>query len=783
MAKMNITTELTPPSNIAPRSIGSLGILLMCGGLVAAIFALFGRVGECEFVAHDDDVYVYINPVVSRGLTAEGFAWAFTHRHAGNWHPLSWLSHMVDCQLYGLAPCGHHLTNVGLHAAVAVFLFLVLRAATGATLRSLLVAALFALHPLRVESVAWVAERKDVLSGLFFMLTIGAYGWYAQGPRSLRRYAVVASLFILGLLAKPMLVTLPLVLLLLDYWPLGRFSAAAKESGDRPLSQWSVARRLILEKLPLLGLVAISCAVTVWAQSPAIQAGEQVPLTLRLANVPVAYVTYLGQLFYPVDLAILYPFPAAGISAEKTAAATLLLLAITGGCWVCRKRYPYFIVGWLWYLVMLLPTIGLLQVGLQARADRYTYLPQIGLLLMLVWGTADLTASWSCRRWLRPLVSGLVLAALAAVTFIQIGYWQNTEVLWNRALACTSDNLLAHYNLAVFLADRGKVDAAMEQYRQALKIDPRYLPARNNLGSLYDRQGSPAEAIQQYRLALQLQPDEPVSHCNLGLALCRQGNPGEALPHFQQALAANPQCAEAHYGLGMVLDRGGQSAAAAAQFQQALDIRPTYPDAHNFLGVVLSKLGKTTEAIAQFRQAVQCKPDYAQALHNLGSLLRQQGNIDEALECYRRALEIDPRYASAHINLGLALYQQQRYAEALAHWREALRLQPDQIPVLNQIAWALATCPDDAVRDGKTAVTLAQQALQLAGTPEPLLLDSLAAAHAEAGQFAEAISTAEQARQKASNQGRTALVHSLDGRLKLYRAGVPFRRSGLPDEE
>ena len=386
-------------------------VLAVCVFLFLAILLVFGQTLRHEFVNYDDIEYVYKNAQVVRGVTAEGIGWAFTHAHAANWHPLTWISHMLDCQLYGLEPWGHHLTSLLLHAATAILLFLVLLRMTGDLWPCAFVAAVFAIHPLRVESVAWVAERKDVLSGFFFVLTIGAYVNSLRRPFSLARYLPVIVLFALGLMSKPMLVTLPVVLLLLDYWPLGRVPDCGNASGSsKPL-------HLLIEKLPLFALVLLSCGVTLWAQrgAGAMEALKHLPLDWRLGNAAVATVAYLGQLFYPAHLAVYYPHPGFDLPAWKILGASLVLIGVTAGAWVWRRKHPYLLVGWLWYLVMLLPVIGLVQVGNQAMADRYTYLPQIGVAIGLSWGIAQVTRTWTAQR---PWIPGL--AALLIVPILEL---------------------------------------------------------------------------------------------------------------------------------------------------------------------------------------------------------------------------------------------------------------------------------------------------------------------------------------------------------------------------
>ncbi len=464
----------------------------------------FARTVQCDFVNFDDDAYVYNNPQVTHGLTGESIAWSLRTFHSCNWHPLTWLSHALDCQLYGTQhPGWHHLTNVVLHAAVAILLFLVLWQMTGSLWPSAFVAAVFAVHPLRVESVAWVAERKDLLSGLFFMLTLAAYLRYVRRPFSWSRYLLVVAVFTLGLTAKPMLVTLPLVLLLLDYWPLGRLA-------DKPLAASQTTwRRLIAEKIPLLVLAGASCAVTSVAQQKALVPVDIVPISSRIANALVSYVAYLGQFFYPMNLAVFYPHPQDGLPTWKIAVAAAVLAGISIAALLAWRRLPYLFVGWFWYVGMLVPVIGVVQVGSQAMADRYTYLPQIGLCIAITWGLVAagqrfLSAATDAayRRWACGVASVLALIVLMACTWRQTSYWQNSETLWTRAVACTPENASLHDRLGGALAADHEFAAAIAEYRRAIEIDPESASAHNGLGKVLAEQGRDDEAAAEYRQAI-----------------------------------------------------------------------------------------------------------------------------------------------------------------------------------------------------------------------------------------------------------------------------------------
>ena len=656
----------------------------VCLFLAAIIWVVFGQTLGHEFVNYDDDFYVYENPAVTQGLTLQGIIWAFTHVHCSNWHPLTWVSHMLDCQFYGLSPGGHHLTNILLHTATAILLFLILRQMTGALWRSAFVAAVFAIHPLRVESVAWVAERKDVLSGLFFMLTIGAYARYAQRrsrvePSSLRSaasgsrepraqsvsaldprlpaldYCLVLLFFALGLMCKPMLVTLPLVLLLLDYWPLVRVAGGGwrvTRFGVQ-VPQLSTLNHLLYEKLPLLGLAVASCAVTIFAQTKSILPFENMSLSLRMGNASISCVAYLGQMFWPSGLAVLYPFAAMDVGVSGVVLSLVLLAGISAGAFVLRHR-RYFLTGWLWYLIMLAPVIGILQVGSQARADRYTYLPQIGLYVLLTWAVADLCAGWRHRRVVLGGCATILLVALIFCARVQTSYWRNSELLSTHTLACTSDNYIAHDCLGNALLKKGSVNEAIVHFQRALQIKPDYVKAYNNLGNALFKKGNVDEAIAQFQKALQIKPEDAEIHKNLAVAL-----------------------AKAHGNYANTLVQMGRDDEAIVEFRKALELFPDFADARHDLAVILLHKGQVDEAIAQFREIWKQYPDEAMASFDLGNAYFQKGQMDEAVAFYQRALQIKPDDVSALNNLGMALLTKGMVDEAVVQFRGALALQPD----------------------------------------------------------------------------------------------------------
>jgi tetratricopeptide (TPR) repeat protein len=635
---------------------------------VAITFVVFGRTLGHDFVNYDDNVYVYENPAVLGGLSLKGIIWAFTHNVNANWTPLTLISHMLDCQLYGTQAGGHHLTSVLLHMASAIVLFLVLKKMTAALWRSAFVAAVFAIHPLHVESVAWIAERRDVLSGLFFMLTLGAYVGYVRHPRSLGRYLMVVLMLALGLMSKPMVVTLPFVLLLLDYWPLKRFTQA----GGR-LVPW----RLIVEKVPLLVLSGAACVATLFAQKEIIQS---LPLSLRIGNALVSYVAYLGQMIYPAGLAVYYPYPGSGLALWKIITAFILLLVISSGAIAARRKQPWFLFGWLWYLGMLVPAIGLIQSGLRAQADRYTYLPQIGLYVLLTWAVADLCAGWRHRRVVLGGSSTILLMALMFCAHTQVSYWRNSETLWTHTLACTSYNFIGQNNLGNALLRRGRMDEAIAHYRKALQIKPDYGDANFDLGDALLQKGSVDEAIAQFQKALQINPDYTEAHFDLGIALLKMGNVGEAIAHFQRALQINPDYAEAHVNLGFTLLTMGNMDEAISHFQKALQIKPDYAEAHVNLGIALLKSGNVGEAISHFQKALQIKPDYAEAQNDLAWVLAacpqaSLRNGNKAVELALRANQLtDNRNPIFLGTLAAAYAEAGRFPEAVETAQRALQL-------------------------------------------------------------------------------------------------------------
>ena len=714
----------------------------ICLFLAMITWAVFGQTLKYDFVNYDDNSYVYENDEIKGGLTVHGIAWAFTHIHSGNWHPLTSIAHMVDCQLFGLKPSGHHFTNVALHTTSVILLFLVLRRMTGSLWRSAFVAAIFAVHPLRAESVAWVSERKDVLSGVFFMLTLAAYIHYARRSLSLFRYLLVFFLFALGLMAKPMLVTLPLLLLLVDFWPLRRFEQIpSRQDGATWWHRLSVRQRFVIEKIPLLVLSALSSVATIAAQKQALHSSEGWPLSWRINNAFVSFFTYVRQMVWPVHLAVFYPHPKGELSLGVVALAVATLVAISVVAFMLRRKSPYILVGWGWFLVMLLPVIGVIQVGWQGHADRYTYLPHIGLYLLVTWTVSDWSASRPKRRAVVGTMAAVAIVFLAWLAWLQASYWRDSESLWTHALAVTSGNDVAHSGLGVVLLRRGEVDAAIAHDREALALRPGNADARANLANALLKKGLTEEAIAQYQEALKVLPNESILHGNLGNA-------------FLQA---------------------GQAAQAVEQYREFLKSQPGHPEIRYSLAVALLRQEETDEAIAQFREAVKLKPDYGEAYNDLAIALLKKGAMADAIATWEKALSLQPDNAEVHNNLAVALIQKGEVREAIVHWKKTLQLQPDKTGTLLTLAWVLATSPDADVRDGAMAIALARHAHELLGDKNLMLFRVVAAAYSEAGRFSEAVAAIQRGTQLATEQNQSDFVDLFQADLALYQINLPLR--------
>lgn len=618
-----------------------LAVLVLLG---VAVFSGYLPVINYEFVKYDDDRYVTENRYVLGGVGWEGVRWAFTTGQASNWHPVTWISHMVDCSLFGTRAGAHHLVNVILHTANTLLLFYVLKRMTKAVWASAFVAAIFGLHPLHIESVAWVAERKDVLSTFFWLMTMWAYSRYAERPKA-AGYFLTLLLFAVGLMAKPMLVTLPFVLLLLDYWPLERFKRVH-------------IGRLVVEKIPFFVLSAVSSVVTMIVQrvGGAVPTVEALGVRARVANAVVSYVGYILKMFWPSNLAVLYPHPVGAIPAVAVLLCGLVLAVLTG-CflWLARRR-RYFAVGWLWYVGTLVPVIGLVQVGMQAMADRYTYVPMTGLVIIVAWWVRDLTARWGGLRVVASVAAGMVLAASAVCTRLQLSHWRDSASLFEHTLSVTRDNWLIHNNYANVLKEEGKVAEAIEHFNEALRIRPNSAEVYNNLGGALGKAGRTEEEVGCYRKAIELKGDFTVAHYNLAAALVKQGKKDEAIFEYREALRFEPDYVEALSNLGFELTGQGKFSEAIDYYQKALELKPDDVITHGRLGLAYAAAGKIDEAIKECRFVLQNLPNDAEMHFNLGVLLEKQGKIDEAIQSYQQALQINPDYTEAaeHLNAALA---------------------------------------------------------------------------------------------------------------------------------
>jgi len=557
--------------------------------LVGIVLIAYGTVWHFEFVNIDDDLYLTDYPQIQRGLSWENALWAITAMKAAFWHPLTWLSHMLDTQLFGLNPAGHHVTNLLLHIANVLLLFVLLHRMTGALWRSALVAALFALHPLNVESVAWVSQRKTVLSTLFWLLTLLAYVGYVKKP-NLQRYLGMMGIFVLGLMAKPMLVILPCVLLLLDYWPLGRLGKDGKQF-------WERLPKLAAEKLPLFAPVAMASVLAIQAQAQmgSISSWQSLPLGTRVANAVLAYGLYLKRMVWPTDLAVFYPHPGSSLGAGPLALAALLLVGLSLGVWWQGRKSPYLVVGWLWYLGTLFPVIGLIQVGGHAMADRYAYVTLMGLFIILVWGAAELAQTLRLpKAWL--LGAGLcVVIVLTGAVRLQLSHWRNSFTLFQHALESTRDNHMAHSNLGIAFLDKNDLDEAIGHFYKALEIKPTHAGVHTNLSIAFRRKGMLDKALEHSIRSVQINPALAEAHNNLGISLFQKGRVEEASHEFRQALELKPDYTTCYYNLGLVLENQIRLEEAAESFRQALRLDPGHSQAKQRLALLLEKVNRRNE--------------------------------------------------------------------------------------------------------------------------------------------------------------------------------------------
>jgi tetratricopeptide (TPR) repeat protein len=755
---------------------------------------------------------------------------------------------MLDCEIYGLNPLGHHITNVLIHTVNGLLLFWLLTRITGAMWASAFAAAVFAVHPLHVESVAWLAERKDVLSGLFWLLTMLAYVRYAERP-NFKRYILVALAFVMGLMSKPMVVTLPFVLFLLDWWPLDRlaWSPTATEKQQKPPTCYPKAslRRLVLEKIPLFVLSGISSVITIIAQKSggAVSTLERLPLNYRIANVFTSYIRYIGKMLWPSGLAVCYPHPRTGLSDASVVMCVMLFIVLTVLSIYIGRRRRYVAVGWLWYIGTLVPVIGLVQAGVQAMANRYMYISMLGLLIIATWSVKDLIANNRHWKAAAAVLAAIIISSAMILTRMQVKYWQDDMTLYAYALKVTENNALIENNYGSALFDAGRLNEAEQHFNNAIRIVPIFVGARNNLGKVFLRQGKANEAIacfndvlrqnrdfaeahynlgralviqkkyddaiKRFDKALSLDPNHLDAHYRKGLALMATNRPNEAIACFNDVLRQNGDFAEAHYNLGRALVMQKKYDDAIKRFDKALSLDPNYYDALYRKGLALMAANRPDEAIACFNDALRQNKDSAEVHYNLAIALGKQKKYDEAIEHLARVLQLNPMYPEAHnkigfalqlagrpdeaikylneglkinkdqetyANLGSAYIQAGKYDLAIQNLTKAIELKPDNIDVLNKLAWVFAAVDNTSIHNAQKAVEFAQQGCELTGYKDPMLLDTLAVAYAAAGRFDEAKATAEKALSIAKETGRENLAVEIQNRIKLYQANQRYRQ-------
>jgi tetratricopeptide (TPR) repeat protein len=726
--------------------------------LVLVTVAVFGWTCRNEFVNYDDGPYVVDNPHVQTGLTAENARWAFQSvGYAATYQPLTWLSFQLDAQIYGMAAWGFHLTNGLLHAANVVLLFWALRTLTGNVWRSGVVASLFAVHPLHVESVAWVAERKDVLSSLFWMMALWAYAWYAHRPHW-TRYLVVVGALVMGLLAKPMLVTLPFVFLLLDYWPLGRFTA--NQQTHSRVRRWGF---LLAEKAPLLVVAFGFSIVTYVAQSSeAVRSLEEYPLAVRLTNGLLAYCLYLGQTVWPVNLGNYYPHPAGEIHTLADIAiplwqpiAALAFLVAVSVITVAKVRsLPYLFVGWFWYVGTLIPVSGLVQFGSQARADRFTYIPLIGIFLAVVWGMSDVAVRWRCQK-VAAGITAIVLVLLMMYSFNQVSYWHDSITLWEHALDACGESTLAHTNAATAL--REKAEALRQQ------------------GAVQAAAPLVREAVRHNRAALRIDPENFAAKNQLAIDLFMLGDEQEAFTLWRETIRKWPKFDQPRYNMALALSRQGKTADAIKEYEGLLEVRPDFNAGHYNLALLLLERGRIEEALAHFREALALSFTSPLVYYGLGSALAAAGHPSEALEPLRRAAEGVPDFWPARALFGYVLHETGQTEAARREYERASRLEPRWMEIQNQDAWLKATSSDEAKRNGAVALVLAHEVCQASDAGDARYLDTLAAALAETANFKEAATTARRAAAVADHNQKRDLADAIRKRVILYEHSQPYR--------
>jgi len=731
-------------------------------GLIAATLAAYEPIRHNGFVSYDDPQYITENADIKAGITWQSLGRSFIQPHYFMWHPLTTLSHKLDWQLFGSNPLGHHLVSLVFHIVNALLLFWILTNITGSTLPSAFVAAVFALHPLQVESVAWAAERKTVLSGLFWLLTIAVYIWFTKRP-SLKRNIFLFLVYGLCIMTKPVVVTLPLVLLLLDYWPLERFEKAS-------------IKRLVVEKIPLLTLSAILSVITFAAQHKggAVVALEKICLRDRIGNMFTSYAGYIGKTIWPKGLAVIYPYRSTSFSDVGTVGCIILFILMLFLSVYTRRRRKYVTVGLLWYIGTLVPVIGLIQSGSQAMANRYMYIPILGLLIIVAWGVKDLISDKRNLQIVAAISAGAVLTTALILTRTQVRYWQDSLTLFEHTLRVTENNQIAENSYGCALFDLGRENEAILHLNKAVKISPLFKDARCNLGKVFLKEGKFNEAIACFNEVIKQDEDFAEAHYNLGLALGKQKRYDEAIQHFNKVLKIDPHYPDAYKKIGLALYESGRNDEAIALFNRILQKNEGSAEAHYNLAVVLGRQKKFDEAIEHLAKALKIDPNYPDARNRMGLAMLATDRFNEAIEYFKESLRSNTRQAEVYANLGSTYHQLGEYEQAISNLTRAVELDPNNADTLNNLAWTLATVNDSSLQDANRAIGLARRACELTGDKKAEHLDTLAAAYAAAGRFEEAVKTAGQAIETAKTEGREDLVSEIQGRMELYKTGKRY---------
>jgi len=759
-------------------------LFLISALLVMATLVAYEPIRHNGFINYDDDKYITKNSDVQRGLTRDSVTWAFTHPHQYMWHPLTTLSHMLDCELFGLNPLGHHLVSLALHIVNALLLFWILVSLTGSTWASAFVAAVFALHPLQVESVAWAAERKTVMSGLFWFLTIAVYIWYTKKP-GIGRYILVFAIYGLCIMTKPVVVTLPLVLLLLDYWPLERIGRRKIE--DPSSLRFAEAGRgqqkvspgwLIVEKIPLLVLSAILSILTLIAQHSggAVVPLEAKPLDQRIAHLFVSYITYIGKMIAPSRLAVFYPYKYATFSNASVIICMLLFILITVLCIYIGRRKKYVAVGWLWFVVTLVPMTGLVQAGSQAMADRYMYISMLGLLIIIVWAVKEIVSKRPHWRVVAVVLTVVTLSSAIILTRIQVRYWENSLTLFEHTLKVTENNLIGENNYASALFDAGRFDEVLVHLNNSIRIDSTNFETRINIGKVLVKQKKFNEAIACFNELLRQKQDTAEVHYNWALALSMQKKYDDAIKHFARALDMDPHYPNARNLMGVALMAIGRINEAIECFSELLRQKQDTAEVHYNWALALSMQKKYDDAIEQLAVVLKLEPNYAGAQEIMGKSLLTAGRPKDAIEHLNEALRTSKEPVKVYENLGKAYAQLGQYRPAIQNWTKAVELKPDNVPVLNDLAWLLATTGDVSAEDANKAVKYAQHVCDFTGYKKPEFLDTLAVAYAAAGRFEDAVNTANQAIDIARAGNQEDLANEIQSRMKLYQAGQRYQQ-------